>query len=376
MLFFSCSKYPTDTSGRNLYEMESVWQYLKTYCIWQDTLWNDTLPVDAFKFDTPEELMENVHDTLHGIDYTTYFNSGGGALQSDANAAVDNVLVNGLVYTDWLADSTAYLLIYNEFTEDTYASFLNAVAFVQKFRNIIIDLRYNGGGNLDATDSIIQSILPDTTPYIVEKYRAYDHITRQARTVEWDTIWTNHGRQLPALKNKRYVVLANRGSASASEIVVAALKDGFAHAADTTVLAGDTTYGKGMGQIVISREDLGRSDIRITFLRMKGLSNRIGYYHRKGILPDVHVDCDSLENLIAYILGQINNFASNSAFLQKEVDTLQGKCDSLNISAALKILEPSAHLHKRHILQKRRNGAVSEIPESSMLALPEDVPFR
>ena len=373
-LLFSCSNYPLDTSVRDLYEMESVWQYLKTYCVWQDTLWHDTLPADAFEFNMPEKIMANVHDTLHGNDYTTYYNSGGGLLQSNANATGANALVSGLVYWDSLADSTGYLLINDEFTKDTYASFLNALTMVQKFRNIIIDLRDNGGGNLDATDSIIQSILPDNTPFISEKYRKYDRLARQARTTDWDTIWTNHGRQL--FKNKRYAVLVNRGSASASEILVAALKDGLSHASDTAVLVGDTTYGKGMGQIVISREHLGRPDIRITFLRMKGLSNRIGYYHRKGILPDVHVDCDSLESLIADLLRRIKNSPFNAAFYQAEVDTLQRECDSLNISAALKILEPSAHFHKQRIVQRRTIAKVSDKYEAIIVASPDDVPVK
>lgn len=368
LLLFSCSHYPTDTSGRDLYEMESVWQYLKTYCIWQDTLWHDTLPVDAFKYGTPQELFAAVHDTLKGANhnYTSYDSTSLGSLQSTIAAAGSTA-----VYWDSLSDSTGYIFIDYEFVAETYAAFLSAFNKVNKFKNIVIDLRNNGGGNLNATDSIIQSLLPDSTPYIIKKYRTYDHLTRQARTIDWDTIWTNHGRQL--FKNKRYAVLANRGSASASEIVVAALKDGFAHAADTVVLVGDTTYGKGMGQIVISREHSGRSDIKITFLRMKGLSNRTGYYHRKGILPDVHVDCDSLENLMSVLLNQIRNSPWNSAFLQKEADTLQWKCDSLNISAALKILEPEAHFQKQQILRKRRNGLVSDIYESSVIAAPEDI---
>jgi C-terminal processing protease CtpA/Prc len=345
--------------------MESVWQYLKTYCIWQDTLWHDTLPADAFKFATPEELLNSVHDTLKGADrnYTSYDSTSPASLQNTVAAAG----AGSAVSWDSLSDSTGYILINYEFVPETYAAFLGAFEKVKQFHNIVIDLRNNGGGNLNATDSIIQSMLPDSTPYIVEKYRKYDRLARQAQTVNWDTLWTNHGRQL--FKNKRYAVLANRGSASASEILVAALKDGFAHAPDTTVLVGDTTYGKGMGQIVVSRGRLGRPDIKITFLRIKGLSARVGYYHRKGILPDVHVDCDSLENLIADLIRRMNSS-------QAKIDTLQRKCDSLNISAALKSLEPSAHLHKLRVFTKRFINAHSDNSEAEIMASPEDFPVR
>ena len=113
---------------------------------------------------------------------------------------------------------------------------------------------------------------------------------RSAQTVSWDTLKTLHGHA-PSLAGKRLAVLVNRGSASASEILVAGLKDGRANAAsgDTVALVGETTYGKGMGQIIISRTYLGKRDIKITFLLLKGISIRIGDYHRRGIAPDVAV---------------------------------------------------------------------------------------
>jgi hypothetical protein len=332
-----CSKYPVDTSGKDLYELESVWQYLKTYSIWQDTLWSDTLPVDAFKYATPEELLAGVHDTLHGNDYTVYDSSSPGLFKNRVLAAFPSVV------WDSLTDSTGYIGIYSEFVAATYPAFLSAVSRVSKFRNIIIDVRYNGGGNIDATDSIIQCILPDSTPYIIEKYRKYDGQARRAGAIDWDTIWTNRGRQLAALKNKRYAVLTNRGSASASEILIAALKDGFAHTSTQTTLVGDTSYGKGMGQIVITREHLGRPNIKITFLRMNGLSSRVGYYHRKGISPDVLVR---------------NSYQSSAG-------------DSLQLLAALRVFQPFAILKKARSMSTRISS-ISTIVEFSTIAAPPD----
>ena len=334
-----CSRYPTDTGGRNLYEMESVWQYLKTYCIWQDTLWRDTLPVDAFKYATPEELLASVYDTLHGVPYTIYDSSSLNPFQS--NIPDPDTAEVPEVAADSLTDSTGYIGIYREFVAGTFQAFLSAADMVKKFGNIIIDLRNNGGGDISATDSIIQSILPDSTPYIVEKYRKYDGQTRQASTVDWDTMRTNRGRQLPALKNKRYAVLVNRGSASASEILIAALKDGL----DRTTLVGDTSYGKGMGQIVITREQRGRPNIKITFLRMKGLSDRIGYYHRKGIWPDVLVR---------------NQTQSNFG-------------DSLQLLAAIRVFQPTAVLRKTKALPAGNIGPQSTIAEASIIAPPDDM---
>jgi hypothetical protein len=339
----SCSRYPTDTSGRNLYEMESVWQYLKTYCIWQDTLWRDTLPVDAFKYATPEELLAGVHDTLKGPenDYTTY-DSSLPRLPIQNSFVQPTALTPPEVIADSLTDSTGYIGIYSEFVAgQTYHAFLDAVSKVAKFPYIIIDLRYNRGGDIGETDSIIQRILPDSTPFILEKYRKYDSQIRQASTINWDTIWTNRNHQSSALYNKKYAVLVNRLSASASEILIAALKDGLAH----TTLVGDTSYGKGMGQIVITREHIGRPNIKITFLRMKGLSDRVGYYHRKGIWPDVLVRNPS----------------------QSSVG------DSLQLLAAMRVFQPTAILKKTKGLPAGNTGPQSTIAETSIIAPQDDM---
>ena len=69
-------------------------------------------------------------------------------------------------------------------------------------------------------------------------------------------------------------------SASASEILIAALKDCLG-----ATLVGRRSYGKGIGQIKIFRRD--RPGLQITFLQMQGVSKRIGEYHHRGIDPDI-----------------------------------------------------------------------------------------
>jgi hypothetical protein len=80
-------------------------------------------------------------------------------------------------------------------------------------------------------------------------------------------------------------------TASASELLIAALYEG-----DTaTRLIGTRSYGKGIGQVeVIRRRDItydppyiNRRLLLITFLQLRGVSPRIGDYHRVGIQPDL-----------------------------------------------------------------------------------------
>ena len=281
-----CSTYPLDTSGRDLLELESVWQYLETYSIWQDKVPQERNALESFQ--TPEALLSSVADTFHGINYTTYDSAHlpvGGRLSAIAAGAPDTT-----VYWLALTDSTAVLKI-TEFKQDTtYPAFLGVLPLLVQYANIIVDLRDNGGGDINAVDSIMEYFLPVNTPYIQAMYRKYDESTRRAQTVPWDTLKTLHGHGL-SLAGKRLAVLVTGGSASASEILTAGLKDGRAGAAggDTVALVGETTYGKGIGQIIISRAYLGKRDIKITFLRLRGISSRIGDYHRKGITPDIQV---------------------------------------------------------------------------------------
>jgi hypothetical protein len=329
---FFCVNYPVDTTG-DLYEMESVWQYLKTYSIWQERV-----PKSAFEYDSPEMMLFNMYDTLKGAQYTCYDTvlcKGGACGISSVNAE----MVRNVSW-DSLSDSTALVGINDEFKKGTYDSLLTAMQAMNSrhfFPNIILDLRNNGGGDIEATDSIIEAILPPHTPYLVETYRKYDPQNRSAETIMDDTQVTK-GPQHFAFEKRRYAVLVNSYSASASEMLVAALKDGFSRKgnADTVVIVGETTWGKGIGQICIKRDYLHRQDIKITFMRMKGVTKRTGNYHGKGIDPDI-------------VIHDWNQ--------QEEV--------------ALKILDPSARLKKVTIPHSYTVGR-DQFPAEMVITAPLD----
>jgi hypothetical protein len=111
---------------------------------------------------------------------------------------------------------------------------------------------------------------------------------------------------------------------------------------------------------------LGKRDLKITFLLLKGISSRTGDYHRKGITPDVPVNCtslersiDSLDRLLAFLPG-----------LKTQRDNLQWLCDSMNISAALHVLEPLAVLPKTAVQisspQPSYPGAYVRVPATPL----------
>lgn len=100
----------------------------------------------------------------------------------------------------------------------------------QDVRGVILDLRDNGGGYVDAAQAVAGLWLPSDKTVVTEK--TGDKI-----------IDTLHATGEPILKNLKTVVLVNGSTASASEIVSGALKD---HGVAT--LIGEKTFGKGTVQ--------------------------------------------------------------------------------------------------------------------------------
>ena len=135
-----------------------------------------------------------------------------------------------------LDDGLAYIQI-TEFDEVTVSQFEEALAQGQAdgMEGLIIDLRGNPGGALDAVVDIAGMIVPDgIIVYTEDKYGNRKDYT------------SNDGKQL----NIPIVVLVNGGSASASEIMAGAIKD-----YEMGYLLGTTTFGKGIVQRVIGLED-------------------------------------------------------------------------------------------------------------------------
>ncbi len=104
----------------------------------------------------------------------------------------------------------------------------------QKLQGLILDLRSNSGGLLDAAVQISDLFLPKEKMIVSTRGRA-----------------ESSKHRFMSIKNPIYgdlplIVLVNRFSASASEIVAGAIQD---H--DRGIVLGDTTFGKGLVQTVI-----------------------------------------------------------------------------------------------------------------------------
>ena len=128
---------------------------------------------------------------------------------------------------------------------------------------VILDLRNNGGGALIEANKIIGLFVSSGPTVQVKQSRGYIQPYGASRAVQvWD---------------KPMLVLVNRYSASASEIVAGAIQDykrGF--------VVGQRTFGKGTVQ---SLESLSEGQIKITeskYYRINGMSTQ-----NKGVIPDI-----------------------------------------------------------------------------------------
>jgi hypothetical protein len=259
--------YPTcdEDEAPDIEERQSVWQNLKVYSIY-----HERLPASPESM-TPYDMFNAIHDTLKGTRYTEYLEDhfSGGTMFDPGTVFLEPIE---------LTPSTAYFHL-PEFSDTALWVFQLRRAELSRYQNIIIDVRDNGGGLLDVTDSIMGEFLPKGTGYIKTRYRRHDGGTLTGKTV--DTVKTA-SNPAPALSGKKIAVLINEWSASASEILAAGLKD----AANAFLIGDNGSYGKGIGQVIIPRGS-GLKKLSITFMEISGLTSRTGQYHRIGLQPDM-----------------------------------------------------------------------------------------
>jgi carboxyl-terminal processing protease len=119
-----------------------------------------------------------------------------------------------------------------QFQETTAQEVLDAVDSFGNLKGLVFDLRGNPGGLLSQAVEVCDHLLSKGQGIVSQRGRAYPDQNYVATH-------GNDGKQFPI------VVLVNRNTASAAEIVSGALQD---H--DRALIVGETTFGKGLVQTV------------------------------------------------------------------------------------------------------------------------------
>jgi len=157
-----------------------------------------------------------------------------------------------------------------QFGEHTEEEFADALAKLEAegMEALVLDLRNNPGGLLDAAVEVAGKFLPPGQVVVSTK-------GRQARnSYEYRAASTQRAGDYPL------AVLVNSYSASGAEIVAGALQD-----LDRAVLIGETTFGKGSVQSV---QSLGNGiGLRLTTAHYYTPSKKV--IHEVGVAPDIAV---------------------------------------------------------------------------------------
>ena len=165
----------------------------------------------------------------------------------------------------------------SQFQTGTGAEFVKAIEALQSqqgpLQGLVLDLRNNPGGVLQASVEVADAFLTDADGLIVYT---------EGRQRSTDLRYLASGPDL--LKGAPLVVLINKGSASASEIVAGALQD---HR--RALVLGSTSYGKGSVQAVLPLDH--HRALKLTTALYYTPSGRS--IQSKGIQPDVEMDADS-----------------------------------------------------------------------------------
>lgn len=182
-------------------------------------------------------------------------------------------LVNQSIHYKMLTGEKGYINISN-FDNEGVKQFQSAMEDLKKqgMTGLVLDVRNNGGGSLEAVTKMLDELLPEGV-LLTEKYKNKE-----------DVVYRSTGEKQ---FDKPIVVLINGGSASASEVMAGALQDRKA-----ATLVGVKSFGKGIVQSIFSLRFGG--GIKLTTGQYLLPSGRC--IHGTGLTPDVEVTYSGTSN--------------------------------------------------------------------------------
>ena len=165
----------------------------------------------------------------------------------------------------------------------------------------IVDLRYNGGGDVDASVQSAGIFAGGGTLSYLRSGEGY---------------YATYGREEESLTLDPVVVLTSRYTASASEIFAAIIRDRRAG-----LVVGERTYGKGVAQILLDSENQPRyfsdgSALKLTAYRAYSPVGVTG--DKVGVLPHLLVE-EGMADGVAYLLSASSPKGDTSGLLRLDL---------------------------------------------------------
>jgi carboxyl-terminal processing protease len=200
-----------------------------------------------------------------------------------------------------ITDSVGYIRL-NKFSETTYKEFMGSMQKLQKsgMKSLILDLRDNGGGILTEATHIADEFLSDNK---LITYTEGAHSPKKEYRCDKEGVF----------ETGKLIVLANEGTASASEVLIGALQDW-----ERATIIGRRTFGKGLVQEQYELSD--GSGLRLTVARYyTPLGRSIQKSYTSG-------NADYSKDLInRFKNGEMNSADSIKHINEKQYTTKSGK---------------------------------------------------
>ena len=255
---------------------------------------------------TGEDLSLLVSDHIRGeegtkVHLTVYRQSTDEYVEMDVER---RMVENPTVEYEMVENKAGYISL-SSFEEVSSEQFKKAVddLTAQGMEKLIVDLRNNGGGVVQAAKEIADYLLPDGKTIVSFKGKGIDDSTYSSDD--------GHEVDVPI------VLLVNGESASASEVLTGALKDN-----NWATIVGEKTFGKGIAQGVFNLPD--GSGLKLTTAYYYTPSGEC--IHKLGIEPDVTVTLvEDLKSKIEIPKSEDNQLQTALEVFDEGVDAVKAK---------------------------------------------------